>query len=80
MFKSESYRPCILCKPPVDCVHADDSTAEEPCWGDVMIEVETDEGDRIHACRGHAWIWSNPFYRDYLPESEKGAWPTPIRR
>jgi hypothetical protein len=71
--KAESYRPCELCHPPVDCAHAECSTAERPCWGEVMIEFETDEGDGVHACRGHEWIWSNAFYRDYLAEGD--PWP-----
>lgn len=78
--KAESYRACDLCNPPVDCAHADDSTAEQPCWGKVMIEFETDEGDRVHACRGHSLIWSNVFYRGYLAESDPFPWSPEGRR
>lgn len=77
--KAASYRACDLCNPPVDCASASLSTADQPCWGKVVIEFETDEGDKLHTCRGHEWIWSNVFYRDYLPEFEADSWP-PIRQ
>lgn len=68
-----SYRRCERCKPPVDCAHIADSTPERPCWGEVMIEFEFEDGGRLHTCRGHQWIWSDVFYRDYVAEGE--PWP-----
>jgi hypothetical protein len=73
MFKSESYRPCNCGD--IDCAYAADSTADRPCWGDVYVESEDSEGGGVHTCRGHAMIWSNDFYRDYVPEGESAIHP-----
>lgn len=68
MFKSESYRPCSLCDPPVDCAHLEDSTPEQPCWGEVRIAFEFEAGDYLHACRGHAVVWEVEEGPLYEPE------------
>jgi hypothetical protein len=74
-----SYRPCTLCNPSVDCAHAEQSTPEQPCWGEVMIEVEDHDNGHIHTCRGHEAIWlSPPFYRDYVPEGESIHAASPV--
>ena len=52
---SPSYKPATCCPTKKDCVHGDDSTAEEPCWGPVDIECQkTEDGDVVvHVCEGH---------------------------
>lgn len=69
MNHTESYKKCEFCN--ADCVHMD-TNENEPCWGKVIIEFEGD-GENIHTCRGHQWIWSNEFYRNYAPEGDEQA-------
>jgi hypothetical protein len=69
-FRAPSYRACEGCG--ADCCHRSQSTAEQPCWGEVIREEMGDE--EIHYCKGHEWIWINPpYYKDYLAEGEE--WP-----
>lgn len=51
--KSASYRPCVLCNPPVHCGNGWCNTESDPCWGQVMIVDGFDTGDYAHACEGH---------------------------
>jgi len=38
-----------------------------------MIEVDDPEVGQVHTCRGHQFIWSNLFYKQYVAEGEE--WP-----
>ncbi len=62
---SPSYRKCEYCDDR-DCDHLG-ASAGEPCYGEVMAEVEAEPGNWIHTCRGHQWVWMNAVGK-YLPE------------
>ncbi len=56
LFKSPSYRHCDECAKQGDELHCLDgwwSSAEKPCWGEVMATEQDDEGYLLHYCRGH---------------------------
>jgi hypothetical protein len=63
---SDSYAACTLCDPPVECAYASLSTAEQPCWGQVMTDFGYDDESEPHACRGHD-LFNGP-HGEYCPE------------
>jgi hypothetical protein len=66
-----SYCMCMLSNCNTHCEHIENSTKEEPCYGQVMIELEIEPGDYIHTCRGHQWIWNNALYKHYAPKESQ---------
>jgi len=68
-YASPSYRPCKY--DGLHCANAELATAESPCWGEVMIVYEFEDGDGVHCCEGHSAIWENWTGPLYHKESEK---------
>lgn len=67
--KSETYRSCHC---DAECCHESDA---DTCWGEVQIEADMGSEGYIHTCRGHQWIWSSVYFKDYVAEGE--VWPPP---
>jgi hypothetical protein len=72
-YRYESYKPCHCGG---DCCGDDDTTAETPCWGQVVAVEDMGDDGFIHMCQGHKWTWlheSENEYRAYVAEGE--VWP-----
>jgi hypothetical protein len=65
--KSESYRTAQCCYG-ANCIYFFDEDENEPCWGQVDVVDETDEGDWVHVCEGHHSTYNGD---DYTKEPTK---------